>query len=273
MEQLGKAFGPEVVKDTLNDVVKCLLPNTTLQCVKQCLRREARKPLDMSAKQDIMHIYCINTEEIPCCPPAFATAQCFGDDEIVDILFFGAPKSWQREMGRQGFDPLTKTPTEVVEFMERIEMSEDFDANKKVPTATTKKGDKKKAGNGKGNSDADGSKYCVMHGKNDSHNANECQSLKAYVKKAKSGNENSAKGGKGKNKTWKNKSDKGAEDSKKELAALTKTVQDNNNISLTNSLISLLLKILMAELKGPFDRLCVEVRCCWLCCSEGQLQT
>jgi len=50
---------------------------------------------------------------------------------------------------------------------------------------------------------------------------------------------------------------------------------DNNNstYSLTNSLIALLLKILMAELNGPFDRLRVEVRCCWLWCSEGQLQT
>jgi len=48
---------------------------------------------------------------------------------------------------------------------------------------------------------------------------------------------------------------------------------NNNNNSLSNSLMSPLLKILMAERKGAFDRLHVEVRCCWLCCSEGQLQT
>jgi len=53
------------------------------------------------------------------------------DDEIVDILLVGAPKSWQHEMDCQGIDTLTKTPTEAVEFMERIEMSEDFDADKK----------------------------------------------------------------------------------------------------------------------------------------------
>jgi len=47
---------------------------------------------------------------------------------------------------------------------------------------------------------------------------------------------------------------------------------NNNNNSLTNSLIYLLLKILMAERKGPFDRL--RRSCCrWLCCSEGQSQT
>ena len=82
-----------MVTSLLNDVVKELLPNKTLQRVKQHLRREARKPLDMSAKQHIMHTCRINTEEIPRCPPAFNNTQCLGDDKIVDILLFGAPKS------------------------------------------------------------------------------------------------------------------------------------------------------------------------------------
>jgi len=106
-----------------------------------------------------MHIYCINTEEIARCPPAFDNTQCLIPDEIINILLFGTPKSWQREMDRQGFDPLAKTVTEVVEFMERIEMSEDFDSNRKV-AAVTKKGNNKTKSNNKGNSGADGSKYC-----------------------------------------------------------------------------------------------------------------
>ena len=28
---------------------------------------------------------------------------------IIDILIYGIPKSWQREMDRQGFDPCTTT--------------------------------------------------------------------------------------------------------------------------------------------------------------------
>jgi len=59
------------------------------------LRREAKQPLDMSVKQYIMHIYRINTKEIPRCPLVFNNTQCLGDDEIVDILLFGTPKSWQ----------------------------------------------------------------------------------------------------------------------------------------------------------------------------------
>jgi len=84
----------------------------------------------MSAKQHIMHIYRITTEEIARCPTAFDRDQCLSDDEIIDILLWGRPKSWQRNMDPQGFDPLAKTLTEVVEFMEHIEMSEDFDGNK-----------------------------------------------------------------------------------------------------------------------------------------------
>jgi len=52
-------------------------------------------------------------------------------------------------MDRQWFDPLAKSLTESAEFMERIEMSKDFDGDKKV-AAVTKKGNNKKKANGKG---------------------------------------------------------------------------------------------------------------------------
>jgi len=108
LDHLMEAYGVGVVTDLLNDVVKCLLPNKTLQRVKRPLRREARKPIDMSVKQCIMRIYRINTKEIPCCLPAFNHTQCLSDNEIVEILLFGTPKSWQREMDHQGIDPMTR---------------------------------------------------------------------------------------------------------------------------------------------------------------------
>jgi len=45
------------------------------------------------------------------------------EDEIIGILLFGTPKSWQCKMDRQGLDPLASAPAEAVAFMERIEMS------------------------------------------------------------------------------------------------------------------------------------------------------
>ena len=171
-----------------------------------------------------MHILRINSQEITRLPPYFNNAQMLGEDEIVDILLFGTPKSWQREMDRQGFDPLASTPAECVAFMERIEMSEDFDGDKKVAKVNQGKG-KKKSNFAKGNSEADGSKYCMLHGNNNTHDTSECKTLMAQAKKLKGNNgaNNKGKGGnKGGNKTWKNNAKDKTDDSKKELAALIK---------------------------------------------------
>jgi len=169
----------------------------------------------MGAKQHIMHICCINSKEIARCPPAFNSTQCLTPDEIIDILLFGAPKSSQREMDRQGFDPLAKTVAEAVEFMERIEMSEDFDGNRKV-AAVPKKGNNKNKSNNKGNSGADGSKCCMLHGNNNAHDTSECKTLMAQAKKLK-GNNGANQKSKGGNKSWKNKAKDDTNDSKKEL--------------------------------------------------------
>jgi len=226
MDHLNKAYGPEVVRDSLNKVVKKILPNKTLQRVKRHFRREARKPLDMSVKQHIMHIYRINSDEIARCPPAFNSTQCLTSDEIIDILLFDTPKSWQREMDHQGFDPLAKTVTEAAEFMERIEMSEDFDGDKKV-AAVTKKGNnnnKKKSYN-RGSLDANGSKHCMLHGNNNAHDTSECKTLMAQAKKLK-GNHGANQKGKGGNKSWKNKAKDDTDGLKKELVALIKKVTE-----------------------------------------------
>jgi len=153
-------------------------------------------------------------------PPLFNDTQCLSDNEIVDILLFGTPKSWQREMDRQGFDPLARPPSEVVQFMERIKMLEDFDVDKKTTNVAKNNNNKgkKKSNFNKGNSDADGSKYCMLHGNNNTHDTSECKTLMAQAKKLK-GNNAKPKGG---NKTWKNKSKDDTDDSKKELVALVK---------------------------------------------------
>jgi len=123
-------------------------------------------------------------------------------------------------MDRQGFDPLAKTVTEVVEFMERIEMSEDFNGNRKV-AAVTKKGNNKTKAHNKGSSGADGSKHCMLHGNNNTHDTLECKTLMAQAKKLK-GNNGANQKGKAHNKSWKNKANDKTNDLKKELAALIK---------------------------------------------------
>jgi len=121
------------------------------------------------------------------CPPACDNAQCLTPDKIIGILLFGTPKSWQRKMDRQGFDPLASTVAQAVEFMERIEMSEDFNGDKKV-AAVTKKGNNNKKKSNKGNLGADGSKCCVLHGNNNTHDSSECKTLMAQANKLKGAN-------------------------------------------------------------------------------------
>jgi len=118
---------------------------------------------------------------------------------------------------------MSKTPTEPVEFMERINLFEDLDGDKKV-AAMTKKGNNKKKANGKGSSGADGSKHCMLHSKNNTHDTLECKTLMAQAKKLKGNNGTNQKGKSGNKsvKSWKNKAKDKTDDLKKELAALVK---------------------------------------------------
>ena len=122
-------------------------------------------------------------------------------------------------MDCQGFDPLASAPSDAAAFMERIEMLEDFDGNKKTTKVAPGKG-KKKSGFAKGNSDADGSKHCMLHSNNNTHNTSEYKTLMAQAKKLKGNNANQK--GKGGKKSWKNKSKGETDNTKKELAALVK---------------------------------------------------
>ena len=108
----------------LNNVVTGLLPLRVLARVKRYLRRECRKPRDVTVRTYLQRLLRINLEEIPELPP-FGQNQQLGDDELKDILLYGTPKSWQKETERQGFDPTVKSAAEIVEFMERLEATDD----------------------------------------------------------------------------------------------------------------------------------------------------
>ena len=67
----------------------------------------------------------INFEEmIPLSPPDFNTAQQFSNDELIGVLLFGTPNSWQKEMECQNFDPVVRSIGEVISFfMEGVSLS------------------------------------------------------------------------------------------------------------------------------------------------------
>ena len=197
----------------LNGMVLKLVPAKALAKVKRHLRRHCRKPAEMTIRQYYQNLFRINQQEIPCLPP-FEPAQSFRDDEFIDILLFGTPQSWAREMDRQGFDPMMKTPEDVVAFMEQIEATEAFEKTS-TKAEDKKKAAKKKAPSNKGTKKE--LKYCEVHGEC-GHSTDECR----VAKRSKNGNGNQKGKGNFGNKEWKRKSDEDTSNSKKELALLIK---------------------------------------------------
>ena len=158
----------------------------------------------------------MNNEEITGLPPAFDATQKLSDEEMIDVILFGAPRAWQNEMDRQGFDPMEKTPGEVIAFMENMEATEDRPDSSQKSNSTTKKETKKtKKPKKSGNSNGGKTKcHCTEHGKNWTHDTKDCRALQ---NKAKGNNNNNSRF---QNKTWNRKSEEAKKEAVKELATL-----------------------------------------------------
>ena len=204
-----------MVREAKRELIKGVVPNKIVAMVKRYLRRDARKPADMKVRQYYQHLLRVNNDELIQLPP-FRPDQNMGEDELIDILLFGTPKSWTREMDRQGFDPINKALGEVVDFMERIEQAEDFDGqtiDHAQKNQSSSNGKKKVKTSGKG-------KYCLLHGPN-THPTDECKVLKAKANDLKDNNSSSFNKKKGKN-SWTKKADEATSKDKKDLAAFIK---------------------------------------------------
>ena len=203
------------------EVLTQAMPRKVLAKVKRYLRRECRKPSDMKVRSYVQHIRRMNNEELPNMPP-FGQNQNLGADELLDIVLFGTPKAWQREMDRQGFDPIASNLNAVLEFMENIEAAEAFDGDKK-PAA--KSNGKKSTTAPKNGGKTNGSTpKCLLHGYG--HATEDCKVLQAEAKRLKGDHSSSSnqivasKGnGNGKNKTWSRKAQEAKDKSKADMAA------------------------------------------------------
>ena len=197
------------IRAGVNNVVANVCPTKALQKVKRYLRRECRKPRDMKIRDYITRINHINQEEIPYLRP-FGTNQSLPEDEIVDIVVHGCPKSWTGELDRQTKDPDSMTLNEILTFFEGLEQAEvtqgDNQGNKTGKSNGNNNHKKGKGNNSKGSSKdgKGGTKYCAAHGKNPSHTTDECHQVKALAKE-KGG---SSKGKGNGNKSWKSESHK-----------------------------------------------------------------
>ena len=89
----------------LQRMMTCSLPRQALAKVKRALCRDMRKPSDMKVRQCCQPLTPVNNEEITGLPPAFDDTQKLSNEEMMDVILFGAPRTWQNEMGRQALTP------------------------------------------------------------------------------------------------------------------------------------------------------------------------
>ena len=190
-------------------VLSNVIPRKALQRQKRCMRRYWRKPRDMTVKQYAANLVHINETELPLMPP-FVQGQELAEDEIIDIIMFGTPKGWSRELDKQGYNAETMTLQHLTETFTRFEESEDFDSESKPIPKKAKKDGKNK------DKLVSGKKDCMFHGPN-THPTEACKTIQAMVTSTKKGSTSGSGKPPFKNKTWK-KSD-GGKDTKKEMKA------------------------------------------------------
>ena len=110
------------------------------------------------------------------------------DDELLDILEFGMPSSWQKQMVLQDFDPLQHTIKQFTEFCERMEQVEAHEGTKVTSSSSNKKSEGSKSSGskkrGREQVEQEVEKYCMLHGKGN-HSTEDCRTLKAQAKHMK----------------------------------------------------------------------------------------
>jgi hypothetical protein len=198
------------LEEALGLMIAALLPRKILAKVKQSLRRDMQKPKDMKVCTYYQNLVQINNKVvIPNLPPC-RPLQKLGNDELIDIVLFRTPKSWQSKMDQEGFEqPLFQ----VVDFMERVKsVKEPF----QKPKSNNNK-DAKKKSNTASSTKEKPTFFCSEHGPNFTHDTKDCKVL-ANKKSGSYSNKKKPFG----NKTWTCKA--GVEENsgitKKELPAL-----------------------------------------------------
>jgi hypothetical protein len=154
------------------------------------------------------------------CLPPFGVNQTLAMDEVVEILLFATPNSWQAKMEEQNWDLMDHTPTEVIDFMEHLENAKAMDCKSTVMNNgnNNKKPAKKKNSGNSSNGDSNNTYFCKVQGWNPSHTTDQCckaKKLKAKGEPIKPQNHSP-------DKSWSCKSEEAKKTSKEELGTLVK---------------------------------------------------
>ena len=108
----------------MKDLIYHIFPTKAIQIQKRYLRRELYKPCGTNIRYFIYHI-CDMVEYLKKFPP-FGAGQLLPEDDILELVEFSLPKECQKELTIQGFDSVTQSLVELVEFCERLKTTEEI---------------------------------------------------------------------------------------------------------------------------------------------------
>jgi hypothetical protein len=97
------------------------------------------------------HLSNMVLNKLHCLPP-FGNNQLLAMDEVINILLFATPNSWQVKMEEQNWDPMDHTPTEVVTSWNALKMPKQWIARHHCDNGNNKKKPAKKKNGGNNNS-------------------------------------------------------------------------------------------------------------------------
>ena len=172
----------------LNAVTEHVFPQRALQYQRRYMRRYMRKPAKTSTREFSARLQELNAylKEFP---PFGGDDQMLAEDDLAEILEFGIPNSWQKAMVLQGFNTIERSVTDIVEFCERLEFTEQLsnDLNGKNSRTDSSSGKKNRKSGEKTSKEASNKgkhqqdRYCPLHNTN-GHDISEC---KVFLNQAK----------------------------------------------------------------------------------------
>jgi NACalpha-BTF3-like transcription factor len=193
-----------------------VFPKNALTHQKAWMRRSeyAHKPIKAKTRTWVARLNEIN-QMLAQFPPFFSEAQMLEEDELIEIIEYGIPTSWRVKMVDQSFIPGDHTLTQLIEFCEKEETTEQMMTDAKPDSGNgnqqsksnngnnaNKTNDRSSGGNKRKTYDtvivsyeeSGGKDGCLIHTKATNHTSNQCHVLKNKVAKL--------------NQSWQDSSDK-----------------------------------------------------------------
>jgi hypothetical protein len=176
-----------IVKAGLNAVAETTFPHSALETQKLWMQHDMKKPKELSFRKTASAVGRLNN----CLPlfPGGSELDKFSTTEIVELLKWSIPKTWRTKFDLDGYVPTNFGKERLIAECEAIERnSSKLDSKEKQPKTPVHKKNRGNIKHSRADTSKDGkSYYCTKHGKNPTHNTEQCYVVKNKAAKQANG--------------------------------------------------------------------------------------